>query len=89
MNQRLSRYARCFTLLGGLLLFWSAMQSDGGAPLALVIPAVCISLLLLLAGRGLRFLGSPSGRAFRRQRRTSPPEVSPLPAQIRPFPKAG
>ena len=49
--KRLSfRYTAVLTALGAVLLLWSAMQSDGGAPLTLVAPVAGVGVLLLLCG---------------------------------------
>ena len=51
MKTVFARYRKAMTVLGAVLLIWSAMQSDGGAPLALVAPTAGAAVALLLWGR--------------------------------------
>ena len=51
MKTVFARSRKAMTVLGAVLLIWSAMQSDGGAPLALVAPTAGAAVALLLWGR--------------------------------------
>ena len=78
MNTQIRKIAAALTALGGGLLPWSAMLSDGGAPIAPVLLLAALGLISLLAGVGLRYLCSPEGRALRR--RLFAPGAAPAPA---------
>lgn len=78
MNTQIRKIAAALTALGGGLLPWSAMLSDGGAPIAPVLLLAVLGLISLLAGVGLRYLCSPEGRALRR--RLFAPGAAPAPA---------
>ena len=67
MNTQIRKIAAALTALGGGLLPWSAMLSDGGAPIVPVLLLAALGLISLLAGVGLQYLCSPEGRALRRR----------------------
>ncbi|MBR5389919.1 MAG: hypothetical protein IK141_01285 [Clostridia bacterium] len=93
MNRQIKMIARTLTALGGSLLLWASMLSDGDAPIAPVLLLAASSLVCLLGGTGLRYLCSDQGRAFRRRLSASFSAPAAPPASVRkeriiPFSKA-
>ena len=88
MNTKLMHFSNHLELYGVLLLLFSALRADGG--LYFWLPLALTGIILCLAGLGLSWLCSESGRAFRRRNSgiQSPPPATSVEKLI-PFPKAG
>ena len=88
MNTKLMHFSNHLELYGVLLLLFSALRADGG--LHFWLPIALTGIVLCLAGLGLSWLCSESGRAFRRRNSgiQAPPPATSVEKLI-PFPKAG
>ena len=88
MNTKLMHFSNHLELYGVLLLLFSALRADGG--LYFWLPLALTGIILCLGGRGLSWLCSESGRAFRRRNSgiQQPPPATSVEKLI-PFPKAG
>ena len=88
MNTKLMHFSNHLELYGVLLLLFSALRADGG--LHFWLPIALTGIILCLAGLGLSWLCSESGRTFRRRNsgiQQQPPATSV--EKLIPFPKVG